>query len=283
MLGTGGFHMLGGDSGQVFGSTTLYSAVRAVAAHADRVDVLTSDYVAVAQHALAVESVLAKGLPSAFIGPWGTPGAGASAADPLLRYSEPSDGSTQLNGLALQLQVVARMIAARQRSGIGARRQIFMVTLGGFDNHSDLLRQHGSLMARLDHAIAYFQNCLASMPDGDLRDQVTTFTASEFGRTLMNNGDGADHGWGGHHFVVGGGVKGGEVYGRFPQFMAFDGNGEFFSDQLLKGGVLLPGLSVDHLAFTLGKWLGVGEADLLSWLPYIGAFESASHDIGFYS
>jgi uncharacterized protein (DUF1501 family) len=283
LLGSSGFHEMGGETGQVFGSPALYAALRLAATTSDRADALTTDYLAVAQHALSTEGVLEQALPGAFVAPWGTPGAGTAAADPLLTYTEPSDGSTRLNGFAQQLQVVARMISARQRSGIGVRRQVFMVTLGGFDHHSDLLRQHGSLMARLDHGLGYFQNCLASMPDGDLRSQVTTFTASEFGRTLVNNGDGADHGWGGHHFIVGGGVKGGEVYGRFPQFMAFDGNGGFFSDQLLNGGILLPGLSVDQLVYTLGKWMGVSEATLAGWIPHIGEFESASRDIGFYA
>lgn len=286
LMASGGFQVMGGASASVFGSSALYQTLRNVAATNQGADLLASDYARVASRALSAEAALSGSLPPASQAPWGTPGK-APQADPLLYYTNPNDGSSQLNPLALQLQVIARTISARSASGVGARRQVFMATLGGFDQHSDLLRQHGNLMARLDHAVDYFQRCLAQMPGGDLRSQVTTFTASEFGRALVNNGDGCDHGWGGHQFVFGGAVKGGDVYGRFPQFMAFDGDGEFFSDQLLRGGVLLPEVSVDQLVYTLGKWMGVPETDLIGTspgtgiAPHIQNFEAIDRDIGF--
>jgi uncharacterized protein (DUF1501 family) len=286
LLGTGGFHVMGGDTGAVFGSTALFKAVRNAAATSSRPDAIVADYKRTANRALDSEAALSQNLPASPLAPWGTPGT-TSATDPLLKYTEPSDSKTYLNPLAAQLQVVARMIAARNGSAIGARRQVFMVTLGGFDTHSAQLTQHASLLAKLDHAVDYFQKCLTQMPGGDMRSQVTTFTASEFGRTLTNNGDGTDHGWGGHHFVVGGAVKGGEVYGKYPQFMAFDGDGGFFSDQLLRGGALLPGQSVDQLVYTLGKWMGVAEVDLVGTTPgagiapHIGNFDAVDRDIGF--
>ncbi len=287
LLGTGGFHVMGGSGGAVFGSAALFKAVRTAASTSSREDVLVKDYARTTRRALDSETALSQGLPLQNQVPWGTASASSSTTDPLLQYTEPADGKTYLNPLAAQLQVVARMIAARNAGAIGASRQVFMVTLGGFDTHSDQLRQHASQLAKLDHAIDYFQKCLTQMPGGDMRSQVTTFTASEFGRALVNNGDGSDHGWGGHHFVFGGAVKGGEVYGKYPQFMAFDGDGEFFSDQLLRGGVLLPGLSVDQLVYTLGKWMGVSESALVGatpgtgLAPHIANFEAASRNIGF--
>lgn len=286
LMASGGFQMMGGASASLFGSTALYQTLRTVAATSTGADLLAADYARVASRALSAEAALSRSLPPAAQAPWGTPGK-TPQTDPLLYYTNPNDGSSQLNPLALQLQVIARTISARSASGVGARRQVFMATLGGFDQHSDLLRQHGNLMARLDHAVDYFQRCLAQMPGGDLRSQVTTFTASEFGRALVNNGDGCDHGWGAHHFVIGGAVKGGDVYGRFPQFMAFDGDGEFFSDQLLRGGVLLPDIAVDQLVYTLGKWMGVSETELIGnspgagIAPHIQNFEAIDRDIGF--
>ncbi len=286
LLGTGGFQIMGGNTGSIFGSTAVYAAVRTAASTSTRQDIIASDFVKVASRTLSSEAAMAQSLPGVFQAPWGTPGS-TVATDPLLQYTDPETQQPQLNPLAQQLQVVARMIAAHSSSGISAGRQVFMVNLGGFDTHSDQLRQHAKQLAKLDHAVDYFQNCLAQMPGGDIRKQVTTFTASDFGRALVNNGDGCDHGWGGHHFVIGGSVNGGDVYGKYPSFMAFDGDGNFFSDELLAGGVLLPGLSVDQLAYTLGKWMGVSDVDLVGATPgsgiapNIGNFDASTRDIGF--
>lgn len=288
LLGTSGFRVMGGSSGSLWGSSAVYQAVRTAASTTSRQDIIAGDFVHAAQRTLNSEAAMVQGLPSATQSPWGTAGTTA-ATDPLLQYTDPTDNQSKLNPLAQQLQVVARTIAARNASAISAHRQVFMVTLAGFDTHSDHLRQHASQLAKLDHAVDYFQKCLTQMPGGDIRSQVTTFTASEFGRTLVNNGDGTDHGWGGHHFVIGGAVKGGDVYGRYPQFMAFDGDGNFFSDQLLSRGVLLPGLAVDQLVYTLGKWMGVSDADLVGTTgvagiaPHIANFDASTWDIGFMS
>jgi uncharacterized protein (DUF1501 family) len=264
MLGTGGFYMLGGNQGSVYGSTTVYDTVRTLATNSHRVDAITQDYLKVAQRTISSEQALRQGLPVTNVAPWGTPSATIPSADPLLQYVDPSDGKLAFNPLAAQLQVVARMISSRNHSLIGAKRQVFMVSMGGFDTHSNQLPAHASLLARLDHAVAYFQNCLSGMPGGDLRNQVTTFTASEFGRALVSNGDGSDHGWGGHHFIIGGAVKGGDMYGRFPMFLSYNGNLSYASiDMLDGGGALLPAVSLDQYVYTLGKWMGVAESDLV--------------------
>jgi uncharacterized protein (DUF1501 family) len=102
---------------------------------------------------------------------------------------------------------------------------------------------------------------------------VTLFTASDFGRTLTSNGDGSDHGWGAHHFVLGGAVQGGNIYGAFPQVT-------FNTSEDVGQGNLLPTTSVEQYAATLGRWLGVADDRMPDVLPNIGNF-GASRYLGF--
>ncbi|MFN5700521.1 MAG: DUF1501 domain-containing protein, partial [Betaproteobacteria bacterium] len=113
--------------------------------------------------------------------------------------------------LSQQLQMVARLIASRDQ--LSVKRQVFFVSLGGFDLHDYLLTQHPGLMSQLGESLKSFH---AAMGELGVAQQVTTFTASDFGRTLTSNGDGSDHGWGSHHFIMGGAVQGGRFYGRYP-------------------------------------------------------------------
>ncbi len=173
----------------------------------------------------------------------------------------------QGNRLADQLSVVARLIAARNR--LGVTRQVFMVGMGGFDNHDGLIGRHDGLLDQVDFALdAFYQATL----DLGISEQVATFTASDFGRTLASNGDGSDHGWGSHHFIVGGGVNGGRFYGTAPQ-VSVD------SDDQVGRGRLLPTASVDEYSSTLAQWFGVSSSELPSIAPNIGRF--ASPDLGF--
>ena len=98
-----------------------------------------------------------------------------------------------------------------------------------------------------------------------VQDQVTTFTASDFGRTLAANGDGSDHGWGSHHFVIGGAVKGGRYYGTAPH-VSVD------SDDQVGQGRLLPSTAIDQYAATLARWFGVPDGEMATILPNIGNF-----------
>ena len=179
------------------------------------------------------------------------------------------------NPLADQLRTAARIMAAHRSlgaAGEGIRRQVFFVSLGGFDLHDNLSGQHPVLLAQLDEALAQLDADLGAL---QMRDQVTAFTASDFGRTLSSNGDGSDHGWGAHHFVVGGAVQGGEVYGTFPQYSTTSPTGE------IHRGVLLPTTSVDQYAYTLGKWMGVSTGDLSALLPNLNQFNASTHDLAF--
>jgi uncharacterized protein (DUF1501 family) len=171
------------------------------------------------------------------------------------------------NKLAEQMRIVARLIAARKT--LGSKRQIFFVSLDGFDHHNDLSKKHSELMAQVDEAMASLY--LATVEMG-VQSQVTTFTASDFGRTLVNNSDGSDHGWGSHHFVMGSAVRGGRYYGTAPKI-------SIESDDQVGQGRLLPSTSVDQFAATLATWFGVPDSDMRLVLPNIGNF--AQRNLGF--
>ncbi len=171
------------------------------------------------------------------------------------------------NSLAAQLNMVARMIAAR--SGLGAKRQVFFVSIGGFDTHDNLLVDHPVLMGQVGPALAAFQ---AAMTELGVADMVTTFTASDFGRTLTTDGDGSDHGWGSMHFVLGGAVRGKAFYGT-PPVIANNGPDD------VGQGRLLPSISVDQFGATLGKWFGVSDTELATVMPNLTNF--TTRDLGF--
>ena len=115
------------------------------------------------------------------------------------------------------------------------------------------------------------------------RNNVTTFTASDFGRTFTSNGDGTDHGWGSHHFVMGGAVKGGELYGRFPVLAVKNANNNNFdaSADQLGNGALLPTASVDQLGATLGAWFGLSPTQVADIFPNLNNFNASSRNLGF--
>ncbi|MDO6385080.1 MULTISPECIES: DUF1501 domain-containing protein [unclassified Uliginosibacterium] len=171
--------------------------------------------------------------------------------------------------LAQQLRIVARMIGVRDDESIRQRRQIFFVSLNGFDTHDNQLAKQGELLRSVAQSVAYFQEAMEEL---GVADKVTLFTASDFGRALLSNGDGSDHGWGSHHFIVGGAVKGGQLYGQFPE-VALNTTTD------VGNGRLLPTTAVDQYAATLARWMGVAEADLPVVLPNIGNF--ASSNLGF--
>ncbi len=175
----------------------------------------------------------------------------------------------QNNSLAKQLQMVARLISVRQ--SLGMRRQVYFVGMGGFDHHDGLLSGLPGLHTQVAEAMTSFYNATVEM---GVANQVTTFTASEFGRTLTSNGSGSDHGWGGHQFVMGGAVKGGTIVGTYPSVAL--GTAED-----LDRGRLLPTTSTSQFAATLGTWFGVPAGSLGDALPYINNF--SVKDLGLFS
>lgn len=168
------------------------------------------------------------------------------------------------NPLGAQLKIVARLIGAR--IALGMKRQVFFVSIGGFDNHNLLMQDHPNLMQRVNDALVAFYAATAEL---GVANQVTTFTASDFGRTLASNADGSDHGWGSHHFVMGGAVNGGRFYGTAPRV-------SLQSDDQVGQGRLLPSTSVDQFAATLARWFGCSATELPGVLPNVGNFPNTS-------
>ncbi len=182
------------------------------------------------------------------------------------------------NSLADQLKMVARLIGAR--STLGSKRQVFMVSLGGFDLHDNLISQQPTLMKRVSEAMTAFYDATVEL---GVADKVTAFTASDFGRTLNSNGDGSDHGWGSHHFMVGGAVKGNAFYGKAPPVSNTNSTTDANDQWHVGQGRLLPSTSVDQYAGTLAKWFGVANSELAGVLPNLSHFGGADYptDLGF--
>ncbi|ASP39012.1 hypothetical protein CHH28_10125 [Bacterioplanes sanyensis] len=169
--------------------------------------------------------------------------------------------------LASQLKGIADAIAVR--SELGVNRQVFFVGLGGFDTHSRQANNLPPLLGQIDQALMAFNNALNEL---GVADKVTTFTASDFGRTLAINGDGTDHGWGGHHLVMGGAVQGKRLYGSFPPPV-------YGHDQDSGGGRLIPTVAVEQYAATLGRWFGLNDSELALALPNLKNF--SEQNLGF--
>ena len=175
-----------------------------------------------------------------------------------------SDGSPNL--LATQLQTVARII--KVRSVLGLSRQIFYCNLDGFDTHGGQLSIQASLLQQLSQAVSAFYQATQEL---GVDSNVTTFTASEFGRTLTPNGSGGtDHAWGSHHFVIGSGVKGGQFYGQFP-LLTLGGTYD-----ATNRGSLIPTTAVDQYGATMAQWFGVGAGNLSTIFPNIANFGTAN-------
>jgi uncharacterized protein (DUF1501 family) len=170
------------------------------------------------------------------------------------------------NGLAAQLQQIAQIIQVR--SALGVNRQIFFAGIGNFDTHSDQLPLQGALLAAISPALAAFYQATQEL---GLQNNVTTFTMSDFSRTFQpNSNTGSDHAWGSHHFVLGGAVKGGQMYGRFPTL------GLGGPDDSGSNGRWVPSTASVQYASTLAEWFGVSAAQLPGIFPNIGSFPNAN-------
>jgi len=170
--------------------------------------------------------------------------------------------SDAANKLDVQLNMVARMIAARDE--LGMRRQVFFVGAGDWDTHKNQTPRLIQLTSQLNSALATFQQNLAAL---GVENEVTTFTASDFGRTLTVNETGSDHGWGGHNLVLGGAVNGGRLYGNWPDY-ALGGNDDIGS------GRLIPEMSVNQYGAALASWMGLSNSDVLDVFPDLNRFDT---------
>jgi uncharacterized protein (DUF1501 family) len=169
--------------------------------------------------------------------------------------------------LGTQLETVARLIAVHD--DLQMQRQVFFVATGGFDSHDDQNQNQPGLLANISDSVGAFQLAMAEI--GELQN-VTTFTQSDFGRTLTSNGDGTDHAWGGHQFVVGGSVNGNNIFGDYP-IPAIGGPED------VGGGRFIPSTSADQYAATLARWFGIDDEDLDVVAPNLANF--GVRDLGF--
>lgn len=174
--------------------------------------------------------------------------------------------------LARELEMVAKVVMGR--ATLGAVRQTFFVRMGGWDHHDEVVASQQVMLREVSRAVGAFHAALTAL---GAQDQVTLFTASDFGRTLTSNGAGSDHAWGGNQFVAGGGVNGRKIYGQYPSLHA--------GNPLDVGrGRLIPQISVDEYFAELALWLGVSKASLPLVLPNLPRFYStagSSWPVGF--
>ena len=178
------------------------------------------------------------------------------------------------NSLGNQLQEIARIISLNAQFSVG--RQVFFCSLGGFDTHSGQSYQQWDLLQQTSKALDAFY---AALSFWGLDTRVTTFTMSDFGRTLQPSGTGSDHGWGNHHLVVGGAVAGGRLYGQFPYMTDYANFNALADDYADARGVLLPSTSLAQYGATLARWFGASEAQLNGIFPQLASF--SIRDVGF--
>lgn len=247
--------------GGLNGSTVAAARLSEIVRDGGATSVFAQDYAAIMRRSMDSAGVLN----TAFT----RPNALSVPAPP--SFTNPVTGLVEPNFLAQQLYTVARALIVAP--SLTLRRQIFFVALPGFDTHNSQNRYHPALLARLAHALAYFDTTLAAI---GMRNLVTTFTMSDFSRTFTTNGSGTDHAWGGHHFIMGDAVRGGNVFGQYPTLGVDQGS---FLNPDNERNITIPTTSVDQYAATLGRWFGLSDSELDSIFPNLRNF--APRDLGF--
>ena len=235
-----------GIASPLFGSAACSIALQSLVT-APRTHLFEAEYTRVAKRSIDAGGVLASAL----------------AGAPAITTPFPAG-----NALADQLKFVARMISTAATTN--TKRQVFFVSIGGFDTHDGLAAIHPGLLTTVSTALAAFYQATVEL---GVASQVTTFTASDFGRTLTAD-DGSDHGWGSMHFMLGGAVAGGRYYGTAP--VVANGGPDDVGQ-----GRLLPSTGVDQYAATLGKWFGISDTDLLTVLPNLAHYDAGQRNLGF--
>ena len=167
----------------------------------------------------------------------------------------------EADSLSQELEMTTKLIASRE--ALGMNRQVFFIGFGGWDTHDRQLQDHPRLLTTLSNALHRFNDAMEEL---GLSESVTAFTASDFGRTLTSNGDGTDHGWGGHQLVMGGGVNGGKLYGQMPE-LALNSNDD------LGDGRMIPTTSSEEYGAQLAKWFGLNDAEVTQVFPTLSRFD----------
>jgi uncharacterized protein (DUF1501 family) len=282
------------DFGYDAGGTGLQTPFNALHAGGTQVNALERTFAATMNHSDSTASVINT----------------ATAAAPDFSTYFPNPTSSDLDR---QLWTVAQLIYAAHQNNVagygGLQRQVFFVNTGGYDTHSNELAVHGvpgtpGILDLLSKSLASFYNALNSVDIGGgkkLSSLATAFTASDFGRSLTNNDNGTDHGWGGHHFVVGGAVQGGKFYGNGCGFSAGSASPDFglvmpsltnpttpygvpspnLNDPGDGYGRLIPTTSVDQYGATLAKWFGLSDSDIALIFPNLSNFTNPPNFLGF--
>ncbi|MGZ8261213.1 MAG: DUF1501 domain-containing protein, partial [Caldimonas sp.] len=245
-VSTAGPVAFSGIAAPLFGSAACSTALQSLVT-APRTHLFENEYSRVAKRSIDAGAVLTAAL----------------AGAPPLATAFPTP-----NALADQLKLVARMISTAATTN--TKRQVFFVSIGGFDTHDGLAAIHPGLLTTVAGAMNSFYQATVEL---GVADRVTAFTASDFGRTLTAD-DGSDHGWGSMHFMLGGAVHGGRFYGTPP---VVDNGGPDDVGQ----GRLLPSTGVDQYAATLGKWFGISDTELLTVLPNLANYNVGQRNLGF--
>ncbi|MBS0659799.1 MAG: DUF1501 domain-containing protein [Verrucomicrobia bacterium] len=275
---------LGPSSAQAARAAALNSILGIDSLHAN---LLTQNYSQALEHAVATGSSLSTALNNSQLTTFFN-------AYPTSVVVPNGGGTINNSSLMAQLKMVARIIEAGYRSaptGLGMKRQIFFCQVGGYDTHGGqtnnagntnpnpntvIIGSHASLLAELSQSINAFQNAMTQIGttygDPAFDTRVCSFTASDFGRTFPSNSGGSDHGWGSHHLVVGGGVRGKRTYGKWPT-LAVGGPDDTST------GRWIPTTSVDQFAATIAKWFGVTGSNLNLVFPNLNRFNAP--DLGF--
>lgn len=287
-VGTGGVVSLNNPSSPSTATAGRASAISAILgidkAH---VNPYTSSYAKALDGALATGAALSAGLTGTQMASYWSTVSNWSKTGAAHQIVTPNGGTTFTSNLMQQLKMVAQIIEAGARTGgtgLGMKRQIFFVTVGGYDTHTGqtnnagqsstndaavILGSHANLLAELSQCIWAFQKAIkqigVTQSKADFVNQVTCFTASDFGRTFPSNGLGSDHGWGNHHLVVGGAVQGRRTYGTFPT-LAVGGPDDTST------GRWIPTTSVDQYAATMARWFGLNANELAAVLPNLTRF-----------
>jgi uncharacterized protein (DUF1501 family) len=248
---------ISGLANPLFGSLAGTQALNSILT-AEETNLFAKEYEVVVNRSMQAQALLASSMLPA----------GATGVPNPPQYLDPTTNMLADNPLAASLQTVARIIGGRM--SLGVNRQIFYVQIGSFDTHDGQATTHAKLLTQLSQALEYFDGQMQSF---GLGNNVTTFTASDFGRTLTSNSDGTDHGWGSHHFVVGGAVKGSDMYGQYPVVGANQAND-------VGAGRLIPTTSVDQYGGTLARWFGLSDGQVKTVFPNFANFGSSPY-LGF--